>query len=131
MGLDFNYTCGNIDSNIKDFKSVIEDCIDDILHDACPLFSGAEKTKFIQSQVEKIYNDCENIFEELRKCNSDMRDQAELQISELEDNLDNITYERDELQKKVDTLENDLSESESRCEKLEDQCEYLENKIAF
>lgn len=125
MGLDFNYTCGDIDNNISDFKSEIEDTLDQVLDAACPLLEGQPRIDFIKEWVDHTYKNCEPIFEDLRKTNEDMRQQAELQLSELEtekDEAEEIVGERDD---RINDLEYDLGVLEDRCRDLEAENETL------
>lgn len=107
MGLDFGYTCGTIDDNISSFKSELEDTIEQILDEACPLFSGKERTDFVKEWVDHTYKNCEPIFEDLRKCNEDMRQQAELQISDLETEKEELEGEIEEKNTLIEELENE------------------------
>lgn len=117
MGLDYGWTCGSIDDNIKDFKSILEYEISSILDDACPLLEGEQKTDFIADYVKAIYEQSQNIFEDLRECNSDMRKEADSQIDKLEEEKEQLEYE--------------VSNHQERIDELEDENEELQNRIAF
>ena len=124
MGLDFGYTCGTIDDNINSFKSEIEDTLDQVLDEVCPVFGGKDRADFVKEWLEHTYKNCELIFEDVRKCNEDMRSQAELQISDLErekeeleeqigekdDNINDLQYELGVLEGRVRDLENENTE---------------------
>ena len=112
MGLDYGYTCGTIDSNIKDFKQVLEDEIDNLLGDASPLIEGEQKSSIIKDYVTGIYEQCQNIFEDVRKCNEDMRQQADRQIDDLENQKEDLESRVDELETEVDEKDTEISELE-------------------
>ena len=117
MGLDYGWTCGTIDDNIKDFKSLLESHLSDMIDSCCPLLEGKQKSDFIKDNVNYIYSDCENIFEDLRECNSDMRKEADRQIDLLEEEKEQLEY--------------DVTNSQEKIDDLEDEIEELQNKIAF
>lgn len=128
MGLDFHYTCSGIDANITDFKSVLGDNLHDFLSDASPLIEGKQKTEIINTWVSTIYGEVENIFEGVRKCNEDMRQQADRQISELESRIDDLEYDFRTSEEKVAELEKELEKSENMCADLEHSLSILENE---
>lgn len=128
MGLDYHYTCSSIDGNITDFKSVIGDNLHDFLSDASPLVEGTQKTEIVNTWVSTIYGECENIFENVRKCNEDMRQQADRQIDELENRVDDLEDDLRTSQSRIEELERDLEKSEDRCADLEHSLSILENE---
>jgi len=106
--VDYGWTCGSIDDNIKDIKDIkdiIESHLSEMLDNYCPLLEGEQKTEFITDNVNYIYSECEGIFEDLRDCNSDMRKEADNQIDDLEEERDQLKYQIDDLENKVDELE--------------------------
>lgn len=113
MGLDYGWTCGTIDENIEDFKNVLESHLIDMIENCCPLLEGDKKDSFIKENVNYIYTDCENIFENLRECNSDMRREADHQIDLLEEQNNQLEYQISDLNEKVDSLEQVCEEYEN------------------
>lgn len=87
MGLIYKYTCPEIDSQIDSFKSYIEEILEDSLPN--------HKDSFIKGLIQDITSEFNNLAENLRTCNSNLRDEADSQIEYLE--------------KRVEELEEDLN----------------------
>ena len=84
-----------------------------MLDECCPMLEGEQKTEFIEEYVRNIYNDSEGIFEDLRKCNSDMRDAADKQIDSLESDKLDLQNNLETKQDVIDELEEKLEEYEN------------------
>lgn len=116
MGLDYGYTCGEIDSYIADAKGVMRNHFYDVLEEACPLLHNIAKTEKSKEYAEALFEDMSDIFESVRKCNEDMRKEADSQIDDLEElvsNLEANVADIDSLKGEVDELEGQLAERES------------------
>ena len=105
MGLDYGYTCGDIDDMINYCKSILSDGLSDIISDVCPLLEGEPKESIIITYVDYIYDELESAFEGTRKTNSDLRDVADRQIDSLESMIEDLKDD-------VETLERELSKHE-------------------
>lgn len=122
MGLDYGHTCGEIDSHIDDFKTVLDGFLDDFIDEICPLIEGKQRLALIKTYIDSIYTESEVIFEGVRKCNEDMRQEADRQIEEAEEKVAEVEEEK---QARIDELEYDLKILEDRCAELEDENEEL------
>ena len=90
-GLDFPNTCPMIDENIEKFKDIISGAIDDIVDEISPKFYDTNEYKlYSREHVDKIYKQCEYIFEELRQSNTDIRYKSENIIEELENEIEEL-----------------------------------------
>jgi hypothetical protein len=105
MGLDFNYTCSIIDKNILGAKDILINNIIDILGDACNFLPKETKKELAITYSHDIYKQLEDIFEETRTCNEDMRKQADWQIDNLEDTINDLQEEIKELERKLENYE--------------------------
>lgn len=86
-GLDFPHTCPKIDRAIRIAKDTINSYFVDVLTDASPLLGEDRINELAGDLTDKMYSDLEDIFEGVRDLNSEIRRQAERQISDLEDEL--------------------------------------------
>ena len=129
MGLDYGYTCSQIDSDIKDFKGTIKGFFEDMLFDVCPLYLETEEgKKMVEAYTNSAYEDCQGIFENVRSCNEDMRQAADKQIDDAEEKVADLESEIDDKQTQIESLEYDLNVSEDRCAELEHTVSILERE---
>jgi len=105
MGLDFGYTCPDIDRGIEAFKNDLKMFINEIIDDICPLLEGDVKYDIVKSYADNIYNEFEDNFEGVRKTNEEMRSQADRQIIELQDEVDELRSKIEDLKYQ---LENEM-----------------------
>lgn len=105
MSFNYQYTCPTVDKNIESFKDTVKDRLSEMLDEACPLLEGVAKSKFIEGYSDTIYQDVEPLFEDVRKTNSNMREEAERQI----DVLNDIISDKDE---EIQNLQEELSNAE-------------------
>ena len=120
MGLDYGWTCGDIDKNIDDAKQNIEDVLSDFMYDLNPLFMDTQEgIDLLKSYQERLYGEIEPCFEGVRETNQDMRKEADAQIEKLQDEIDQKDLEIEDLEEKVDLKEEDIIF-------LNDRIEYLE-----
>lgn len=131
--LDYPHTCPHIDKNISHFQSELFGAVEEIVE----YFSPAYKQDFedttvykniIESFVDSIYLKAEAVFEDVRKCNSDIRDHAEKviddladEISDLEEQIKDKDYEIKQLEDKVDDLESQVEYWKERYNDLENE----------
>lgn len=69
---------------------------------------------------DAIYAGAEDIFENVRQCNSDMRDEAEYQIEDLEDEIDGLKHEKDTLEWEIDELKDEIEDLKNTILNLEE-----------
>ena len=86
---DYKHTCPEIDSQIKSFKESLSNHLDDLISELNPMFAETDKEKeYRDGWVESIYDSAEQCFEGVRKTNEDMRKEAEYQIENLMEELE-------------------------------------------
>ena len=126
MRRDFYYswTCPEIDKNIQSFRETISDHLDDLINELSPLFYNTPaKVEYRKDWENLIYNSTEDLFENVRKCNSDMRDEAERVVGEL-------IEERDEYKRLSELWERDSEEKDDIIEELKQQIQDLKDEMA-
>lgn len=112
---DYKYTCPDIDKQIDCFKSSLSDRLDEIIEELNPMFYNTSyKIDYRRDLEELLYNDAEQCFEGVRKTNEDMRKEAEHQIDNLTDELEEqrglVSYWESEAEKKDREIEQLKSE---------------------
>jgi len=104
-GLDYAYTCPDLDKEISDAKSVIEDHFRDMLEELNPVMANLmytpEAQEWIDTATNALYSDLESIFENCRSINEDIRSAADQQIAECVSELEGAEYRIKELEEDV------------------------------
>lgn len=139
MSKNFNYgwTCPDIDKQIDIFKSSLSDRLDKLIEELSPKFAEtSNSTQYREDWLETIYEDAENCFEKVRSCNSDIRNAAEKQIQELEDELEeerrlrnHFETEAEDLQRKLTKNEEELEATYDKLSNAEDEVESLKDEL--
>jgi len=88
MGLDYKYTCPDIDNSINKFKDDISNYLSDMIDDCSPMLKGKQKDIFIKSYTRYIYKSLETNFEFVRLLNKDLREEANIQINNMKSELE-------------------------------------------
>lgn len=125
MGKHFSYsfTCPEIDKNIRYFQSELSDILDSAVKELNPLFySSVDSTHFLKDLEDSIYSSAETYFENVRDCNSTMRDEVEKVVEE-------IVEERDEYKRLYEFWQDDAEEKDKQIEDLKEEIENLKYKI--
>lgn len=99
---DYAHSCPKIDAAIRSAKNEIVSKIDSIVSDCCPLL---DRSKLVDEWAEELYSALEDIFEETRCTNSDMRDAAENQLGAMQAEIDRLESEVEELTNQLNELE--------------------------
>ena len=106
MAFDYGHTCPDINDGIENTKDNIEAQIVNLIDEISPLFDGQKKDEFVKGYVQDIYSDLEHSFEGVRSSNEDMRKEADYQIDNLSDELEQCKDEISDLQDKITELKN-------------------------
>ena len=123
MPLDYEYTCPKIDDAIEDSKTEIHSHIEDLLHRFdLPLEEFNEILKDAAGCLSDVIAD---LIEELRTTNEKMRDAADKQIENLNDELAISYDEKHELEEQVNSLQVERDEAESEAEEYRGMYEEL------
>lgn len=125
MGKHFSYsfTCPEIDKNIRYFQSELSNILDSAVKELNPLFySSVDSTHFLKDLEDSIYSSAETYFENVRDCNSTMRDEVEKVVEE-------IVEERDEYKRLSELWEDEAREKDKQIEDLKEEIENLKYQI--
>jgi len=125
MGKHFSYsfTCPEIDKNIRNFQSELSNILDSAIKELNPLFySSVDSTHFLKDLEDSIYSSAETYFENVRDCNSTMRDEVEKVVEE-------IIEERDEYKRLYEFWQDDAEEKDKQIEDLKEEIENLKYQI--
>ena len=116
----YPYTCPDIDRNIESFQDSLESLLNDLSNELNPLFYNSPEYKdFIWSYKNDIYRIAEPIFENVRDCNSTMRDEIDKHEKELFDRIEELEEEKRILEQQVSDLEGENSFLQSQLEDKE------------
>ena len=114
-GVDFDYpnTCPKIDKAIKSAKGVIEQFLERLLEDACPLLPPDVMRRLAEENAESLYSDLEDAFESVRSENESMRREADSQIRELKREMSDLESKASALEGEVDELKSEIRQMEA------------------
>lgn len=120
---DYPITCPEIDRNINHFEDSLERSLEDIFEQLYPFVDDSTITaKFQKQWLKEILPYANQLFENVRECNLDMRREAEKII-------DDANSEIDALNDTIKQLEYELRVAENRIDELEDEVISLEGMI--
>lgn len=102
-GFYFDNTCPSIDKQIKDAKQIIANHIEDVVFGVKPEMKSEEKSYIVSDESKILFERLEDVFENVRQTNIDMRDAAEIQIARLESEIEYLKQEIDDLTKQNNT----------------------------
>lgn len=131
----FNYpnTCPTIDKNISEFEHVLHNEVEVIIRELCPVISEefsytSVYKRLVENYVDNLYSQAQPIFENVRTCNSDMREEINHvidsfvdEIEELQDEIKNLNYTLEKSQEEVSRLEDELQSMSERIKELENE----------
>lgn len=104
MGLDYPYTCSQINMCAVELTSETVTILTDMMDECCPLLTGTHLENFIKSYVDRLTENTLDVMEKVRAINSDMRTECDRQIEKLEDMIYDLKGEKDELQEEFNRL---------------------------
>lgn len=90
MSFNYPHTCPKIDKSIGCIKDRIDNKIDSIIEQLCPLISVEDKRRLTNDWTFELYESIEDLIEDIRDTNVDMRNSAEDQIVQLENEVDDL-----------------------------------------
>ena len=101
--LNFPQTCPDIDKSLKVIHAEIAYHIDDLIRQ----INDSEYTPEIyEKYVNWLYDAVASEVEEVRQTNSKLRDAAESQLSQMQEEIDDLKDETYSLGKEIDRLQN-------------------------
>jgi chromosome segregation ATPase len=101
---DFAHTCPKIDKAIDSCKDRIESYLTDYINELSPMIPDAEVERIAKEWSKQMYDDISDCFESVRQTNEEMRDEANRQIANLEDELENAKDEVKHLERQLDAV---------------------------
>lgn len=100
MSLDYGFTCPDIDKNIDSAKETLYDFILETYRELNPLLESVSDNELpvcvkekAKTDADYLYESLEDIFENVRSVNEDMRRFADKQISDLKDEISELEHE--------------------------------------
>ena len=100
---DYANTCPKIDRAITDARAEILDFVGNLIEEASPLLSPTSVRELSEGYAERLYSDLENVFEETRSANEDMRREAERQIAALLEEISDLEAQVSDLESRVES----------------------------
>lgn len=88
--LDFRYTCSEIDSEISHAKDYIYNNLISIIKEVSTNYTDEEIESIAKENSEIIYKDISECFETVRKLNEDIRETANIQLSDYENQISDL-----------------------------------------
>ena len=126
----YPYTCPDIDRNIESFKDSLESLLNNLSNDLNPLFyNSPEYEDFILSYKNQVYKIAEPIFENVRDCNSTMRDEIDRHEKELFDRIEELEDEKRNLEQQINDLEKENETLQEQISDLENENMFLEKQL--
>ena len=99
---DYPNTCPKIDRAITIARNQIERFLDYLLEEACPLIKVTHRKQLASDYADRLYESLEDVFEETRRTNEDMRREADRQIDDLMNEVSNLEFDLRDLQSRMD-----------------------------
>lgn len=109
--LDFPHTCPDIDAAIEGMKDNVLDLIEESIQQIFPMIDWKELKKY-RAELNQTIDIDDSYFEDIRSLNASLREQAEEQLSDASDEIE-------ELERRIRELEEDLQNAENKIEDLE------------
>lgn len=100
--LDFPYTCPDIDREIEELTDALEDGLADLVTQVCSYIPQDAARNLSAETVKAIVTQARNGFENVRRLNGQMRDQADMQLAELGEELTAATDRVAELETELE-----------------------------
>lgn len=104
MSFEYPYTCPVIDGGLTGVKSDLKHFFESFLEEACPLLPSGCNYSIALDKAEEVMAIIEPFFEKVRSTNTDMRDAADDQISDLESEVESLESEIEDLKAEIDEL---------------------------
>ncbi len=101
---DFGHTCPKIDKAIDSCKDTLENYLIDYINELSPMIPDAEVERIAKEWGKQMYDDISDCFESVRQTNEEMRDEANRQMADLEDELENVKDEIKHLEHQLDAV---------------------------
>ena len=99
---DYPHTCPKIDKEIERVNDLIQRYLTDFILELSPYVPKDVAMNMAMEWGCDIYRDIQGCFEEVRKTNEDMREEANRQISSLISELDDLNCQIKELEERIE-----------------------------
>ncbi len=97
MGFEYQYTCGDIDVEIRQCMENIHEMMVNAVDELCPLLSDDAKKEYVTAHIKLHQDYLERPFEAARQINMDMRKEADAQVDGLESEITELKNQIDDL----------------------------------
>ncbi len=101
-GFHFGHTCPRIDLEIASAKKSLGSLMVDLLQEQCPELAEGDRMRVAERWAVRAYAAVEDVFEETRYTNVDMRNAAERQIADMKAEIQGLELQIDQLKYRVD-----------------------------
>lgn len=101
---DFAHTCPKIDKAIGSCKDTIESYLTGYIENLSPYIPQAEIERISKEWSKELYDAISDCFESVRETNEEMRDEANRQIANLEDEVSGLKDEVKYLESRSDAV---------------------------
>lgn len=101
MSFNYPHTCPKIDKSIDTVKDRINNKIESIIEQLCPLIPTEDRRSLSNEWTFELYESIEDLIEEIRNTNINMRNSAEEQIVRLENDVDDLKITLIELENEL------------------------------
>ena len=101
---NFAHTCPKIDKAIDSCKDTLESYLTDYINELSPMIPDAEVERIAKEWSKQMYDAISDCFENVRQTNEEMRDEANRQIADLEDEISNLKDEIKSLEGQLDAV---------------------------
>jgi len=96
MPFEHPNTCSDIDIGKKAAKESIEEHLQELVEEICPMLKGQDYTDFVDKWKELFFEDVECCIEEIRTSNEEMRSSAESQVDKLDSEIEELQQLEDD-----------------------------------
>lgn len=124
---DYGYTCPDINKNIEYIQDTIENFLQYLIDDYRD--NGFNEDISVKQLSKDLYSDIEQYIEEIRSSNQSIRDAAEKQIQDIENEKADVEEELKQANNYVEDLESDLRSLNYKYEDLQTEFDSLKNEL--
>lgn len=88
--LNFPHTCSKIDKAIDNCKTILYNQLYDIIKELSPLIPDNHISRLASDYSDNLYDKISDCFESVRETNEEMREQADYQIKNLVEKIEEL-----------------------------------------
>ena len=111
MGLDYQYTCPIIDEKIDEIEEIVKGVLRDTIDQFAPMTPDDFTTEYINKTWSSYSDDITYYLEEVRDSNRAIREAADDQIEQAEEDVETLETRAEQAEQEVTALENRVDEA--------------------